>query len=506
MKTSFIKTTIFKLLCFILTILISSCSEKRSTADPLKDLDANVEKLLQDYHAAGLAIAVVKDGKTIYSKGFGYRNYEKQALVDENTIFGIGSCSKSFTATLFGILADKGAIHLKDAPSKYIPELEFNTKTMDSEIQLHHLLSHTTGISDRSSESSAVLFSSNDKESIIPRFKHLKSISNPGEEFIYNNLVYALAGRITEHITHKNWQENLSEMIFDPLQMTHTFGNVVPASKNPNFSFGYTVDSITPLRVLPENIPTRDASGNIYSSVKDMAKWMHVWLNKGKWGNEQLFSEKYLEEATSSIAQLKSNPDDTSARAPRYYGYGWFNRDHNGHKRIEHSGGVSGYTSNMVLYPENQLGIIVLSNQTRSSLPFAITNEIISKLLPELTEDPFPIDYSQKTTTAPADTPTVLNSKKPPSHNLSAFQGIYEHPGFGSIEVSFQKETLYAKFPFTTFRLVHRENNLFIDYNTEEIPQVYWNFMELTFREDASGEIDQLLLNVDYEAVVFLKN
>lgn len=470
----------------------------------LTGLDKEVQELMEQYHTAGLAIAVVHKDQVIYSKGYGHRNIEKSLPVDEHTIFGIGSVTKSFTGSLLGILEDKKQLQLTDIPRKYIPELSFYNSTMDTSIQLHHLISHTSGIPHLSAESTAVLFGSSDKNELVKRLKYLPPSAEVGTQFIYNNLIYTLAGIVTERITGKSWEQNLSDMIFTPLGTTHTYANVYTAEKDANFAYGYAVDATNmPVRVLPEHVPMRSAGGNIYSSIDDMSKWVSVWMNHGRYHNMQILPEDYLKKATSPIQIMSLD----TTQPVRHYGYGWMTHEYEGYPKIEHSGGISGYTSNVAMYPSEDLAIIVLTNQTGSNIVYRITDSITHRLLniqPTNTTDP-EIRFSNTFILEPENTPTTLNKEHMPTQALQAFTGTYDHPGFSECTISYEGGTLYATVPFTKLRLEHQEDNIFIDHFTEEMPLVYWNFLRLNFQENDNGEIDHVLINIDEEPIVFKK-
>lgn len=489
----------------ILCLVITFGCEKTVPFAKMNGFETEVDSLIKLYHGVGAAVAVVKNGETVYTNGFGYKNLEEKTLVDAHTIFGIGSCTKAFTASLFGILEDKGKVSLTDAPVKHIPHLKFYSEEMDESIQIKHILSHSTGLPGISTESSAVFFKSENKNDIIPRLAHLQPQSSVNEEWIYNNYLYALAGRLSEHITQNSWQENLSQYIFDPLEMKSTYGNVVPASKNPNFSLGYGVSRVDTIvmQVLPENFPTRDAGGNIYSSVRDMTNWISMWLNEGKYKKKQLLPTAYTKQAMGKQQHMFT---DSVSMSSRYYGYGWMNSEQEGHLKIEHSGGISGYTSNVVLFPDDDLGIVVLTNQNTSGLAFAITNNIVKRIL-DIETEPGPNEPFFSTVVGLEDpkTDTVLSEEAPPSHELKAFEGRYYHPGFGTILVTFEENTLYAETPFTKFRLQHQSNNEFIDYFTERKSQVVGNFLNFNFQPNADGNIDRVLLNVDIEPAAFMR-
>jgi len=498
-----------KKLIVLFVVVLLSCTNKGQMPSEdarLVDIDAQIDSLLTDFHTVGLAVAVVEKGKTIYTKGFGYRDYENKIPVDTQTVFGIGSCTKAFTGALFGILAEQNKLQLSDSPIKYIPELKFFNEEMDADVQIKNLLAHTSGMPATSTESSAVLFGTSNKNDLIPRLQYLPPSAEVGASFMYNNMIYTLAGIVTERVTSRSWEENITDLIFEPIEMSNSYSNVYEAAKGPNFSFGYAVDSITgPGRVLPEHIPMRSAGGNIYSSVEDMAKWVSVWMNKGSYKGKQLLSEAYIKEATSKM-QSMSNEAPTDTTDVAYYGYGWMNNMYNGHLKIEHSGGISGYTSNVVMFPQDHLAIVVLSNQTISGISNRITNIIANQLLGIVSSEEIPEpNYGLIYGIEPVDTPTVINEESKPSNPLEDFVGIYERPGYGEFTVSYTNETLYVDLPFSKFRLSHEENNVFFDHFTEEEAYVYWSFLRFNFQVNSEGIIDSVLLNVDQNPVLFRK-
>ena len=491
---------------YIFVILLQACAgsgQDKSMDARFTGLEARIDSLIAEYHAVGLSVAVVEGSRTIYANGFGYRDFENKLPADEHTIFGIGSCTKSFTAAALGVLRAQAKVKFTDRPSQYIPGLSFYSEAMNDSIQIEHLLTHSTGAGNRSAESTAIIFEAQDARDIIPRIKYLRPAAGVGERLIYNNVMYTLAAMVGEGITGETWGENLENLLFEPLEMHRTYSGYEAAVEQSNFSFGYAVDSITPARVLPEIIAGRAPAGSIFSSVSDMSLWLKTWMNAGKAGGKQVLPKSYVSEAVSEKILWPSNPNDTVPNPDHFYGYGWLTSMDNGYRRVEHSGGVSGYSSNVVFFPEENIGIVVLTNQTASSLANSVTDEIIARMLPKIESDPQEVQFSQVHTILPMDSPTTLNEELPPSHNLSAFVGVYQHPGFGEVHVTFEGETLYAEFPMTKMRLVHNENNEFFDHYTEQVPLVMWNFMRLNFRADETGKIDALLINLDSIPVAF---
>jgi CubicO group peptidase (beta-lactamase class C family) len=479
-------------------------SQDRLPDERFTGLKAHIDSLLVVYHAAGLSVAVIDNNETVYAEGFGYRDVANKLPVDAQTLFGIGSCTKAFTAAVLGRLQADRKLSFTDKPSKYVDQLSFFSEAMNDSIQIEHLLTHSTGLGSQSSESTAIIFETPNARDLIPRIKYLRPAIGVGKELMYNNLMYTVAGMVGEDITGVPWEENIETMLFHPIGMKRTYADYKSAVNQPNFSYGYAVDSIIPARVLPEVLTTRAPAGSIFSSANDMSLWVQTWMNNGEVKGKQVLPKAYTTNAVSEKMLWPSNPSDTTAIAT-YYGYGWLNTIDNGYKRVEHSGGVSGYGSNVVFFPDENLGVVVLTNQTASSLASAVTDEIINRLLPKIEKETHEVNHSLVHTILPEDTPTTLNVTLPPSHDLSAFVGVYSHPGFGAVDVTYTGKTLYADFPMTKMRLAHNENNEFFDHYTEQVPLIMWNFMRLNFRPNSNGKVDALLINLDREPVIFKK-
>lgn len=491
------------LLLFCLGLgILGACQEKHNT-ERFQALESEVKGLIEDFHAAGLAIAVVEDDRISYVAGFGYRDVEKRLPVDSHTLFGIGSVTKSFTGGVLGILAGQGKLTMEDRPQQHIAELTFFNASMNEDIQIKHLLSHSSGLGQMSSESSCILFGSADRDALIAKFRHLPSAASVGEAFMYSNAMYTLLGIVGERITGDSWEENVENLLFEPLGMPDSRVGFFAASTAPGFSYGYSVLHDRPEQVLPEKIATRAPAGDIYSSVHDMAKWVNLWLQEGQFEGRQFLPIDYVKEAMSP--QQAMGVSGAGEEPVPSYGYGWMSRDFYGLRRVEHSGAISGYTSNVVLFPAEELGIIVLSNQSNSSLPNLVARLFIDELLSierDSGDQPV-VRYSQINPLDTENVSTTINREAPPTFSLEACVGDYVHPGYGKVGIRLENETLLAIFPFTTFRLIHEEDNVFSSAFTEDIPQLMDPFLDFTFQTREENKGPTLLINVGEEPVTF---
>lgn len=218
-------------------LLITNLTYGQENENRLNRIDYEIETLLKSYKAVGLSVAIVKNDKVIYSKGFGYRNLEEKLPVTANTVFPIGSATKAFTASLLGILDSQRQISLKEKPSFYIPKLQFYNDKMDDLIKIEDLLSHKSGLGGL--DGSLILFPENDNLKTIERLKYLKPNGEINDSWIYSNMGYTIAGTIIEQVTNESWDKNLKTHIFSPLNMENSFTSLKEMQETSNFSFGY---------------------------------------------------------------------------------------------------------------------------------------------------------------------------------------------------------------------------------------------------------------------------
>jgi CubicO group peptidase (beta-lactamase class C family) len=263
--------TISLILCLLL-LWQTTAYAQTSTPEHLKNIDAYLEKAMKDWQIPGLAIAVVKDDKIIYARGYGVREIGKSEAVNEQTIFPIASSTKAFTAAALGILADEGKLKIDDQVTKYLPEFQLYDPFVTKEITIRDLLAHKTNLAD----ADILRLGDNDREEILRRVRFLKPAGSFRSQFNYNNQMYLAAGQIIPALTQKSWDMFLKERIFSPLGMTSTSTTVKELENNLNSArshakVGGRVQSI-PYMKTDNSAP----SGAINSNVTDMAQWLRL--------------------------------------------------------------------------------------------------------------------------------------------------------------------------------------------------------------------------------------
>lgn len=468
----------------------------------LNGVDEEIEALIQAYQAVGISVAVVKDDEVIYAKGFGYRDLEKKLPVDENTVFHIASVTKSFTASLLGILEKEGKVSLQQKPAYYIPKLQFHNSEMDNLITIESLLSHKSGIGNW--DGSLVLFAENNRLKSLKKFKYLKPNGKINDSWIYSNAGYTIAGTVVEQVTGESWDKNIRDRIFEPLDMDNSFLSIENMKRTNNYSLPYGLKDGTTKEVLFEEYFDYSPAGAIKSCAKDLANWTITWLNEGKFEGKQILPKDYVYDATS----IQNIRDGEGSEEVFLFGdgFGWRMESQLGQYKVYHGGNTSGFSSLVLTYPFTKLGIIVLSNQQNSLLPYIIGDLIKNRML-DLSKTAIS-DYPVIVTDIYTDDKVVkpINEENKPSHSLADFCGKYFHKGYGTLEIIQKENSLFVVYPSYTFRLQHTAYNSFQMKLTKEISQVLNpEFFYLDFQTNYKGKVGSLKTNLQYEPVEFIK-
>ncbi len=455
----------------VLLSLISISSIFAQNDKRLKGLEKELNEILEATKATGFAVAIVEGDSIIYANGFGYSDYENKIPADANTLFAIGSCSKAFTSAILGQLRDEDKLAFDDSPIEYIPELEFYNDEMNNSIIIKDLMTHRTGLPRH--DVSWYLFPSYNKDSLLQRVTHQEPFTGVRQQWYYNNFMFLAQGVIAEHITGKSWEDNIKERFFEPLGMTRSNVNIEELENSTNKAAGYELknDSIV-TKMEYYHIAGMSPAGSINSSVNDMAKWLILWINKGRYNNQDIIPKTYIEEAIGSQMIVSGALPD--AEFPEIhlanYGYAWFISSYKGHYRVGHGGNIDGFAAKVVFFPIDSVGIVVLANQDRSSVPGLVSNTIADRML-KLDKTKWVKKYNDQQNEAKKDKQeskaeskytTVENTK--PSHALIAYEGTYSNPGYGAFEIKSEKDSLFANFKLKRFYLRHVHYDIFVPY------------------------------------------
>lgn len=366
-------------------------SQESDVAEVEEWLEEHVPKYMEQAKMPGFSIAVVKDDKTIYAEGFGSRDPKKNLPATADTLFGIGSITKSFVAVAIMQLVEQGRIRLDDPVSKHIP---FEIGMPDKPITIHHLLTHSLGIPNLAT-SNVALYRGLGLDTGVPygsskdfyRFVNGAQdevVDEPGKRFFYHNGAWRLLGHIVQEKSGMPFHRYVKEMVIDPLGMHRTTldtdkfesdsDHIVPHLKGAN---GKNKPADFPYPNPNENheFSFSSAAGGIVSSANEMTRYINAHIRLGALTTGQLASKESLQRMHSLQIQT---PDGHYGR--KGYGYGLaVTPDFLGHRMISHGGSIIVSTAYMAIVPDRKIGVILMGNS--SGMPYSTIAESVLAIL-----------------------------------------------------------------------------------------------------------------------------
>lgn len=463
----------FIILLFCFTALVPSAlfAQKKAktavVADPFKDIESYIEKARTDWQVPGIGLAVVRNGKVIYAKGFGYKDVDQKTPVSANTQFAIGSCTKAFTS--FGVcqLSQDGKLNLGLPLKTYLPDFKLHDEYAGEKLTPIDMLSHVSGLPRHDF---AWYGSARNREALyqaIPLFEPTVSFR---QQWQYNNFMFMTAGYLVEKLSGQTWEAYTKAKILDPLGMKASNFSVVDMQKSADYALPYGWED-KPMGAVKKlefrNIDAMGPAGSINSTPNEMAKWVTMLLRQGQYEGQTLLSPELHKELFKPRSIVSTELDSSYYTFHNLYGMGWFITDYRGHLRHEHGGNIDGFSANVALYPRDSLGIIVLTNMNGTGLPGVVRNYVADKLLGLAT-----VDWSDKQLSAlkkalkageEAAQKVVDNRKKgtKPSHPISDYIGKYKNEAYGVFEIKASGDTLAGKFNELEAKVSHYHYDVF---------------------------------------------
>ena len=501
------------ILLILLLVIFPSVSRSQDLAAKLQEIDEYAAKAGRDWKVPGFAIAIVKDDKVVFAKGYGVRQLNKTEAVDKDTLFAIASNSKAFTAAALAILVDEGKLKWDDKVIKYLPWFELYDPWVTNEMTVRDLLSHRSGLETFSGD--LLWYESNySREEIVRRARFLKRASGFRSRFGYQNIMFVTAGEVVSAIAGKSWDEFVRERFFVPLGMTRTittYKQLVSASNiaTPHNEMGGTLRAIK-----IGNVDNAGPAGGIESSVADVAQWIRLQLGRGTFAGKKIFSAERSREMWTPQTIVGGISEQSEKFNPTLhfslYGLGWLLNDYQGRKVVSHGGGLDGMISRVAMIPEENLGLVVLTN-SETALSTVISNRIFDEFLGVAKRD-WNAEFLARTAQnkqAQADAEKKIEDGRipntKPSLPLSSYAGTYGGPMFGDARVSEENGKLVLRlvpspnfvgdlehWHLDTFRVAWRDSIVY------PFPRGF-----VTFIPDSKGKISEMKLDVPNPDFIF---
>ncbi|MCX6950960.1 MAG: serine hydrolase [Verrucomicrobia bacterium] len=343
--------------------------------EAMGDFDAYVARTMKEFEVPGIAVAIVKDGEVVWSRGYGVRELGKTETVDAHTLFAIASNTKAFTAASLAILMDDKKLKWDDPVTQHLPWFAMSDAFVTREMTVRDLLAHRSGLGLGAGDLLFWPATTYSTEEVVRRLRHVPLATSFRSAYAYDNILYAAAGLVIGEAAGQPWSEFVRSRIFLPVGMTETKTNCTELRPGDNVATGHARFDFKDLRTVPALAwDNNSAAGGIYSNLTDMAKWLRVQLDGGLLpagadGKERrLFSAARQREMWSVVTPMPIREPSIAALGPtkpnfQGYGHGWVLSDYRGKKLVAHTGGWPGQVSKVVMIPELKLGVVVLTNQ-----------------------------------------------------------------------------------------------------------------------------------------------
>lgn len=459
----------------------------------MQGLNEFIDQAMREWKIPGLAIAIVKDSQIIFCEGFGKRDVEQNLIVTPQTLFAIGSCTKSFTTMAMSILVERGLLDWDKPVRNYLPTFKLYDSYATEHITPRDLVTHQSGLPRHDAMWSQSPFT---RKEIIERLQYLEPTHELRTVFQYQNLMYITAGYLVGEIAESTWEEFVQEEIFKPLDMRDSNFSVEKSKKAADFALPYAEKEDQIEEIPFFNGDVSGPAGSINSNVVDMAKWLLLHLNQGKYGNKQIISPSHLQEMYSPQVVMTQTLEYKELFY-YFYGLGWAITSYRGHNLIQHGGNINGFAARTTLLPEDNIGIVVLTNLDRNPVINTVTYYVCDRLL-GLDEVPWnermKEKYAQaKEATAKAKEQIASDRKTgtQPSHPLEDYTGYFEHPGYGILSVEINDNRLTATHNSNIYKLEHYHYDTFVEYELFEQPKL------ISFLTDTKGNISSLTVPLE---------
>ena len=494
-------------LLLLLALLIFSTSAPAQTLEQqLKEIDEYAARAGREWNVPGFSVAIVKDDRVVFAKGYGVRELGKPDPVDKDTLFAIASNTKAFTSAALATLVDEGRIRWDDPVTKYLPYFQLSDPYVTREMTVRDLLSHRSGLATFGGD---LLWyeTTYPRAEIIRRIRYLKPTYGFRSHYGYQNIMFLTAGEIVPAVTGRSWDDYVREKFFAPLGMTRTVTTYKQLLSSQNVATPHNeVDGR--VRVIHySNVDAAGGAATINSSAAEMAEWLRLQLGRGTYNGKRIFSAAASREmwTPQTVVSGISEPGEKFNPTVHFnlYGLGWFLSDYRGRKVVTHSGGLDGMTSRVALLPEENLGVVILTNSETPLQSF-----LWYKVFDVFTGAPprdWSADYMARAKATrereAAAAKRLEDARVPdtkPSLPLSAYAGTYGGPMYGDATVTEEGGHLVVRllpspayvgdlehWHFDTFRIKWRDSVVY------PYPRGW-----VTFQLDAQGKVSEMKIDV----------
>lgn len=439
------------------------------------DLDAYLTNAMPQWGLPGLAVAVVTNDTVVHLRGYGTRTFGRAEPVDADTIFAIGSVSKTFTSTAIGLLVQEGRLDWDDRVIGLLPDFRLYADLPTHDMRVRDLLAMRSGVGP---DCEFLVYNSDwDDAEILRRLRYVPADPSIGFRagMLYRNPMMIAAGQLVPAAGGRTWEAFVADRLFRPLGMTRTLTSVRGLASCDNVATPHIMDSNgVPVAVPYRNMDNSAPPGGILSCARDMAQWARLHLGGGVYGTNRLVSAEVLAEVRTPHTSMGSGTNTIPPAEQLAYGLGWVTYRYQGHFVLVHGGEIDGMCAYLLLVPDIGLGVATLSNAERRygqgmELGRAAAFRVFDRMIGITNTDwspPMLAEVRAKEAEYDAAWRAIVAARRPgtsPSLPLADYAGGYVSPVFGEVRVDLDNGRLvYRHSVSNVYDLEHWEDDAFL--------------------------------------------
>ncbi len=439
---------------------------------------------LKQWHVAGAAVGIVKDGRIAFLDGFGTRDAAQNLPVTPKTRFILGSTTKAFTTAALGLLVAEKKLEWDKPVASYLPEFRLKDEYASAHATVRDLASHRTGLPRHDF---VWVNSPMSLSEMVASLRHLEPSRELRAAFQYNNLMYITLGLLVERVSGMPWDEFLRQRVFKPLGMNDSGCTIPELQAAPERATAYRWEGDA-FQAQPLPVPSDKlmygarASGSVNTTAEDMCAWINAQLQTGPAGSKAVLPPEIIRVMHTPQMAIPANPAPETETLSPSYGLGWMMDVYRGKWRVNHGGSTLDFNSSVVLFPLAKTGVVVLLNANTPA------TDILANGVSDIALGLAPIDWNKRTADRLKTGRTAGSAEKPvegtrPAHPLEAYAGEFVHPAYGLITITV------------------KNGGLVMDYKGFVSPLAPWHYEtfrvaesdladeKLTFQTDTKGKV-----------------
>ena len=453
--------------CLIVVTLSLPIFVASARSVPPKPINAIIADALDKWHAPGLAVAIVQQGRVIYLRGHGVRALGQAEPITPDTVFPMASCTKPFTSLAVAMMVGDGRMAWDEPVRTHVPFFHLADPVADRSATIRDLLCHRTGVGSHDMLWYKAPWGMAER---IRKIGKVELESPFRSLFHYQTILYGTAGYAAGRANGGDWRDLVQKRVLDPLGMAASCP-VFPKDA-ADLAMPHRKDAqgkIAPIARYP--LDRADPAGSLHSTARDLSRFLRFQLGDGTWEGKRLVRADLLAETHQAQMVIRRegfaevmNPETVQIS----YALGWILQDYRGKRLLLHGGAIDGFRSHLALLPDAKIGIALLSNLDGGYMNLAISNSLTDLLLdlPQRDWNAYYLAIQAHEDRAAKERPKVLRaSRKPgtkPSLPLAAYAGDYHDAAYGTCHVRLEKGLLIWKWAAWRCDLEHFQDDTFL--------------------------------------------